>query len=282
MASTNKTANYELSQYIGTDIPNPLTDYNGDMEKIDTALKANADVAGEAQTGVTGLEAKVGDGTLETEAQNLVGAANELKAGVDSLGSRMSTAELGLNSVNNSLATTNQALTNATNRVSALETHDGIVDGEITSLDGRVSALEQGGGGGGGTITIDTEMSDSSTHAVQNKVIKGYVDNAVSGVQSNVNSVASSVTALSGEVSSLSGDVDDATGEVKRGTIAAGSLSLTLTFTKETIGSNTLIEVLTDPYGILITGVTYTATTVTITINAQPSDVGVSVRVLNI
>lgn len=32
------------------------------------------------------------------------------------------------------------------------------------------------GGGGGGTGTVDTEMSDTSTNAVQNKVIKEYVD----------------------------------------------------------------------------------------------------------
>ena len=34
------------------------------------------------------------------------------------------------------------------------------------------------GGGGGGTGTVDTEMSDTSTNAVQNKVIKKYVDTA--------------------------------------------------------------------------------------------------------
>ena len=34
------------------------------------------------------------------------------------------------------------------------------------------------GGGGGGTGTVDTEMSDTSTNAVQNKVIKEYVDKA--------------------------------------------------------------------------------------------------------
>lgn len=32
------------------------------------------------------------------------------------------------------------------------------------------------GGGGGGTGTVDTEMSDTSTNAVQNKIIKEYVD----------------------------------------------------------------------------------------------------------
>ena len=42
MSSTNKTTNYELSQYIGTDKPTYLGDYNGDMLKIDTQMKVNA------------------------------------------------------------------------------------------------------------------------------------------------------------------------------------------------------------------------------------------------
>ena len=45
MSSTNKTANYELSQFVGTDIPSILNDYNGDMRKIDSAIH-NASVAG--------------------------------------------------------------------------------------------------------------------------------------------------------------------------------------------------------------------------------------------
>lgn len=43
MSSTNKTATIELSQYIGTDKPTYLTDYNGDMLKIDNAIAADRD-----------------------------------------------------------------------------------------------------------------------------------------------------------------------------------------------------------------------------------------------
>ena len=43
MSSTNKTANYNLSQFIGTDKPTWLNDYNGDMSKIDSAIAALAD-----------------------------------------------------------------------------------------------------------------------------------------------------------------------------------------------------------------------------------------------
>ena len=40
MSSTNKTSNLELSQFIGTDSPKWLTDYNSDMQKIDAGVSA--------------------------------------------------------------------------------------------------------------------------------------------------------------------------------------------------------------------------------------------------
>ena len=43
MTATNHTRNYNLSQFAGTDRPTWLGDYNGDMAKIDTQLKQNAD-----------------------------------------------------------------------------------------------------------------------------------------------------------------------------------------------------------------------------------------------
>ena len=50
MASTNKTTNYELSQYVGSDKPTYLGDYNADMLKIDTQMKLNADNASTANS----------------------------------------------------------------------------------------------------------------------------------------------------------------------------------------------------------------------------------------
>ena len=45
MASTNKTTTLNLSQFVGTDKPDWLTDYNEDMEKIDTwATTADSDI----------------------------------------------------------------------------------------------------------------------------------------------------------------------------------------------------------------------------------------------
>ncbi len=51
MTATNKTANYELSQFVGTDRPTWLGDYNSDMSKIDKQLKQNADDIASATAG---------------------------------------------------------------------------------------------------------------------------------------------------------------------------------------------------------------------------------------
>lgn len=56
MTATNKTTNYQLSQFVGTDRPMWLGDYNSDMSKIDTQLKRNADdIASAAAGGLTSV-----------------------------------------------------------------------------------------------------------------------------------------------------------------------------------------------------------------------------------
>lgn len=119
MSYTNKTANYELPQWIGTDKPTFLEDMNEAYQAIDTAMKENAQAAAAAQstadtntgsistldtqvngtggiasqisdiagdiTTLTGnvntINSLIGDGTPTTTAQTLIGAINELEAG---------------------------------------------------------------------------------------------------------------------------------------------------------------------------------------------------------
>lgn len=124
MGSTNKTTNYELSQYIGTDKPSWLNDYNNDMLKIDTAVKNNATAAANAQatatsadgkadantlaigtldtqintpstglaatvaghtTDITNISNKIGNTPLTTAAQTLTGAIEEVKGSIPSV-----------------------------------------------------------------------------------------------------------------------------------------------------------------------------------------------------
>ena len=67
MTATNKTANYKLSQFVGTDRPTWLVDYNGDMAKIDARMKQNADdiasAAADRLTSVSHTNDLTGNGT---------------------------------------------------------------------------------------------------------------------------------------------------------------------------------------------------------------------------
>lgn len=52
----------------------------------------------------------------------------------------------------------------------------------INEIAQAVIELEEngtGGGGAGGSITVDDEMSGTSTNPVQNKVVKKYVDDSI-------------------------------------------------------------------------------------------------------
>ena len=89
MASTNKTPNYELSQFVETDRPAWLTDYNGDMRKLDTALKAVSDVASGASGGISSLTDRMtaAEGAITTNANGidaLEARADALEAGAQS------------------------------------------------------------------------------------------------------------------------------------------------------------------------------------------------------
>ena len=85
MASTNKTTNYELSQFLGSDKPAWLSDYNSDMNKIDTQMKANADAATAAGGTASSAATAIGDLTeLTTTAKtSTVAAINEVDSNAD-------------------------------------------------------------------------------------------------------------------------------------------------------------------------------------------------------
>lgn len=80
MASTNKTTNYELSQFIGSDKPAWLTDYNSDMGKIDAGIAAAQSTATGADGKGTANASAIGTlANLTTTAKtDLVSAVNEV------------------------------------------------------------------------------------------------------------------------------------------------------------------------------------------------------------
>ena len=123
MGATNTTSNYNLSQFVGTDKPAWLQDYNGDMLKIDTGINAakvaadgaqntadsaqnTADSANSAITNtinpaisslnttvgnqggaINTINSLIGNGTPTTTDQTIIGAINEINAQIVDLSS---------------------------------------------------------------------------------------------------------------------------------------------------------------------------------------------------
>lgn len=85
MSSTNKTTNYNLSQFIGTDKPAWLTDYNSDMSKIDAGVAAAQSTATGADGKATANATSIGTlSNLTTDAKtNVVAAVNEVDTNAD-------------------------------------------------------------------------------------------------------------------------------------------------------------------------------------------------------
>ena len=94
MSSTNKTTNYDLSQFLGSDKPAWLSDYNTDMGKIDAQMKVNADAATAAGSTASAASTAVGTlANLTTDAKtSTVAAINEVDSHADSAQSTASSA----------------------------------------------------------------------------------------------------------------------------------------------------------------------------------------------
>lgn len=112
MSSTNSTSHYNLSQYIGTDKPTYLVDYNGDMSKIDAGIYA---AKNEADTNAL----NIGDLTdLTTEAKSsIVSAINEIDSHADTNTSNIATNTINIGLMANLDTTDKTSLVNAINEL---------------------------------------------------------------------------------------------------------------------------------------------------------------------
>lgn len=83
MTATNHTENYNLSQFVGTDRPTWLKDYNGDMARIDSQLKQNADDIASAAAGGLTTVAHTADLTGNGTAGSPLGVADTIAKKTD-------------------------------------------------------------------------------------------------------------------------------------------------------------------------------------------------------
>lgn len=111
MSSTNKTTYYDLSQYIGTDKPTYLGDYNSDMSKIDGAIHNVQETATTANQTAGSAEAKVTQVTENVEA--LKGRVGVLEGNVSNLQEKDTAQDSAINSAKQTAESANTTANNA-------------------------------------------------------------------------------------------------------------------------------------------------------------------------
>lgn len=111
MSSTNKTTYYDLSQYIGTDKPTYLGDYNSDMSKIDGAIHGVQETATTANQTAGSADAKVTQVTENVEA--LKGRVGVLEGNVSNLQEKDTAQNSEINSAKQKAESANTTANNA-------------------------------------------------------------------------------------------------------------------------------------------------------------------------
>lgn len=194
MASTNKTTNYELSQFIGTDKPAWLADYNQDMSKIDTQMKANDDTATGADGKATTNATNIGDLTyLSTTAKNnLVAAVNEVDGKTETAQNTANAASTTANAANSTasglasyLAINNFTTYTPTNMIittggGTLRSNSNITvarnaDGTLAKVYGTIIIDGHTGTTNRVKLNVDTGLRPSETITVTGT---GFIENA--------------------------------------------------------------------------------------------------------
>lgn len=226
MSSTNKTSNLELSQFIGTDSPKWLTDYNSDMQKIDAGVSAV-----QTQADATDLVVSGHTSSIQSNTQSI----SDQQTAITSLRADVTAAQGSINTINSLIG-----------------------NGEPTTTDKTII---------GAINELAAEIEPSAASVSYSNTSSGLT---ATNVQDAIDEVDAKVDAIPAS-----------TVEKKTATLAAGSTSVTLTFTSQTIGATTFVDWFVSDPEVAPTSITTSATTVVLTFEAQASALTVGVRVEN-
>ena len=192
MASTNKTTNYELNQWLGNDYIK-REDFNNDNELIDSALKANAD----AITSEAAARA-AGDSVLE----DLVSDINT------NFATNVRNAALaGLSIATNAVISASDTILTALGKLQA----------QITSLSTTKANLVSPTFAG--TVTLPSTTSIGNVSSIE----MGYLDGVTSKIQTQLNAKAPMASPALTGTPTIAGNIAYHAGNITISTAAPSS-----------------------------------------------------------
>lgn len=208
MASTNKTENYNLSQYIGSDKPTYLGDYNSDMAKIDAQMKVNADGILTAISGVESATSTANSAvSTANNAQTTANGASQTAQGASATATNaQSTANSALSTATTAQASANKANTKIDNfnltKFSTIATSSMSKTGNATITSSNVSVAMNDDGSlakvygelnvtpnGQGNIIIPTDLRPEEEITINGVVIRAIINSGTVKAFGNVSMI---------------------------------------------------------------------------------------------
>ena len=185
MSATNSTANYGLPIFLGSDVPSWLTDWNGAMGDIDTAIAAAKAVADSAL---------LASGNNTSDITTIQGQITTLQTTVGTHTTQIGTISGNINTINSLIGngtptTTDQTLIGAINELHANQGDlANLTTTDKTSLVAAINEAAQGGGGSPAASAVSYDNTGSGLTATN-------VQDAIDEVASSIGSESISVTA---------------------------------------------------------------------------------------
>lgn len=322
---SGQTDNYELTQFGSSDKPAWLTDYNGDMRKIDAQMKANADAIAQnaedithegdeitslkermttAEADIDTAQEDIGTATLETLAQNLKAAVNELLGMINAEGGDIHDLEQAVVGMGDSITAVNQLAYTIANVYDSASTYavgayaiyqntlykctTAITVGEAfdPAKWTSVKVMNEMPHGGGGSVVAQDVSYDNTTSGLSATNVQGAIDgfasvNGASQIGFNDSEAHFQANNVEDAIKHLDTEGHNIAGELQTTTLTAGSTSATVNFTQSIIGT-TIITPVCNLYGVNPTAVTYTTNSITLTFEAQAEDAIVGARIQTI
>ena len=231
--ATEYTSNYNLDLYASADKPNLRDQYNAAMRKIDSGMKGIGDKADAATTNVNAMTETIAQ--VRKDMDKVKADSTSIVEKADNAQNLASQANTTANEASNKIAviesTANSALSLANTNKSDIAVNEADIDdmkkkiaantSSVTTLNGRVTALENSGGSGGGGGTVTGEYAPirhaaattqyggaNSTQFGHVKLSDDYNNNAQSS-----SSTAATPYALKSAVDYLSNEITSKLGE---------------------------------------------------------------------
>ena len=147
MSYTNTTEHYGLPQYIGTDKPTMLGDFNTAMEIIDSTMYKNQQAANDNVANVSGVQTELN--TLSQSVEQANTNVSQLEQQSVTLENNLTTTTQNANTALTNSQSAQQTATTANNTANSAQTTANQANttslanaGSIEELESRVSALE--------------------------------------------------------------------------------------------------------------------------------------------